>query len=123
MADRRADAPSGRADSARRRAPWAGIRADRSMRQQSDSPMTLDPVLSALMSGGVEVSDISTPRPNELHCILPADQLNALYHAACGVLGADLILMAADDRRSVAGAFFVHYLYAHRTANWFLQAS
>jgi Ni,Fe-hydrogenase III large subunit/Ni,Fe-hydrogenase III component G len=85
--------------------------------------MTLDPVLSALMSGGVEASDISTPRPNELHCVLPADQLSALYQAACGALGADLVLMAADDRRSVAGAFFVHYLYAHRTANWFLQAS
>jgi Ni,Fe-hydrogenase III large subunit len=38
-------------------------------------------------------------------------------------LGADLILMAADDRRSLSGAFFVHYLFAHRTGNWFLHAS
>ena len=38
-------------------------------------------------------------------------------------LGAELILMTADDRRAVEGAFFVHYLFAHRAANWFLHVS
>ena len=42
---------------------------------------------------------------------------------ACRDRGAELILMAADDRRREAGAFFVHYLFAHRTENWFLHAS
>src|SRR5206468_259921 len=82
-----------------------------------------DHVLTVLEREGVEITATSTPRPNELHCAVQADQLDALHQAACRVLGADLILMAADDRRSVAGAFFVHYLFAHRTANWFLHAS
>jgi Ni,Fe-hydrogenase III large subunit/Ni,Fe-hydrogenase III component G len=85
--------------------------------------MTHDSVLRALATGGVDATDVSTPRPNELHCGVPPNQLKALYHAACRDLGADLILMAADDRRSVADAFFVHYLFAHRAANWFLHAS
>jgi Ni,Fe-hydrogenase III large subunit/Ni,Fe-hydrogenase III component G len=84
--------------------------------------MTPD-LLRALATGGVDATDVSTPRPNELHCEVPSNQLRGLYRAACRVLGADLILMAADDRRSVAGAFFVHYLFAHRTENWFLHAS
>ncbi|MBI4485144.1 MAG: NADH-quinone oxidoreductase subunit C, partial [Acidobacteria bacterium] len=41
----------------------------------------------------------------------------------CGNLGAELILLAAEDRRKEAGAFFVHYLFAHRRQNWFLHAS
>jgi Ni,Fe-hydrogenase III large subunit/Ni,Fe-hydrogenase III component G len=93
------------------------------MRHQPDAAMTFDHVLTALATEGVEISATSTPRPNELHCAVRSDQLNALHQAVCRVLGADLILMAADDRRSVADAFFVHYLFAHRSANWFLHAS
>lgn len=37
--------------------------------------------------------------------------------------GGELILMLADDRRSIAGAFFVHYLFAARATNAFLHAS
>jgi len=84
---------------------------------------TLDFVLHALATGGVDPSDVSKPRPNELHCRVPSNQLKGLYQVASRVLGADLILMAADDRRAVSDAFFVHYLFAHRGANWFLQAS
>jgi Ni,Fe-hydrogenase III large subunit/Ni,Fe-hydrogenase III component G len=85
--------------------------------------MTLHPVLSALASGGVDARDISTPRPNEAHCGCPPGQILNLYQILCLDLGADLILMTADDRGSPAGTCFVHYLFAHRTANWFLQMS
>jgi Ni,Fe-hydrogenase III large subunit/Ni,Fe-hydrogenase III component G len=42
---------------------------------------------------------------------------------ACRDLGADLILMAADDRRRVSSGFFVHYLFAHQGENWFVHVS
>jgi Ni,Fe-hydrogenase III large subunit/Ni,Fe-hydrogenase III component G len=84
---------------------------------------TLDAVLSAVTDGPVQVRDVTAPRPNEVHCrVLPSD-VKDLGDIACRTLGAELIFMAADDRRREAGAFFVHYLFAHRTANWFLHAS
>ena len=84
---------------------------------------TLDAVLRAVTDGPVQVRDITAPRPNEVHCRVAAPDVKDLGDLACRTLGAELILMAADDRRREAGAFFVHYLFAHRTANWFLHAS
>src|ERR1700694_4457320 len=84
---------------------------------------TLDAVLRAVTDGPVQVRDVTTPRPNEVHCRVPASDVKDLGEIACRNLGAELIFMAADDRRREAGAFFVHYLFAHRTANWFLHAS
>ena len=65
----------------------------------------------------------TAPRPNELHCRVSAPEVIDLGDIASRNLGAELIFMAADDRRREAGAFFVHYLFAHRIANWFLHAS
>lgn len=83
----------------------------------------LDPVLHALTNRAVGVTDVTTPRANEAHCLVSSRDITGLAGAALRELGADLILMAADDRRSVSGAFFVHYVFAHRAENWFLHAS
>ncbi len=84
---------------------------------------TVDTVLRVVTDGPVQVRDITAPRPNEVHCRVSARDVKDLGDIACRSLGAELIFMAADDRRREAGAFFVHYLFAHRTANWFLHAS
>ncbi|HEX9770711.1 MAG TPA: NADH-quinone oxidoreductase subunit C [Kiloniellales bacterium] len=84
---------------------------------------TLDAVLRVVADGPVQVRDVTAPRPNEVHCRVAAPDVKDLGDIACRTLGAELIFMAADDRRREAGAFFVHYLFAHRTANWFLHAS
>jgi Ni,Fe-hydrogenase III large subunit/Ni,Fe-hydrogenase III component G len=84
---------------------------------------TLDAVLRAVTDGPVQVTEITALRPNEVHCRVPASDVKAFGDLAGRTLGAELIVMAADDRRREAGAFFVHYLFAHRTANWFLHAS
>jgi Ni,Fe-hydrogenase III large subunit/Ni,Fe-hydrogenase III component G len=47
----------------------------------------------------------------------------ALSDFVCGRLGGDLLLMAADDRRAQAGAFYVHYLYGHTRGRWLVHAS
>jgi len=84
---------------------------------------TRDAVLRAVTDGPVQVSNITAPRPNEVQCRVRASDVKDLGDMACRTLGAELIVMAADDRRREAGAFFVHYLFAHRTANWLLHAS
>jgi Ni,Fe-hydrogenase III large subunit/Ni,Fe-hydrogenase III component G len=84
---------------------------------------TLDPILQAITESTLQVRDVSTPRPNEVHCRVSASDVKDLGDLVCRSLGAELIVMAADDRRPDTHAFFVHYLFAHRTANWFLHAS
>jgi Ni,Fe-hydrogenase III large subunit/Ni,Fe-hydrogenase III component G len=84
---------------------------------------TFDPVRRALTAAAVEPAGVTTPRPNELHCQVSPDEVGPLAAVLLRELGAELILMSADDRRHVSDAFFVHYLFAHRGANWFLHVS
>jgi len=83
----------------------------------------LDHILRALTNGAVDLSEITTPRANEVHCHVSSRDVIDLADVAFRGLGADLIMMAADDRRRASGGFFVHYLFAHRAENWFLHAS
>ncbi len=76
-----------------------------------------------MATAAVSVTDVVTPRANEVHCVIPSSRVPDLAAVGLGELGAELVLMAADDRRGVAGAFFVHYLFAHRGEDWFLHAS
>jgi Ni,Fe-hydrogenase III large subunit/Ni,Fe-hydrogenase III component G len=81
------------------------------------------PIESVFAQRGVEVSDVRVPRENEVHCqVSPRDVIDAAT-ICLRELGAELILMAADDRRSASGAFFTHYLFAHRAENQFLHIS
>ncbi|MBI3490770.1 MAG: NADH-quinone oxidoreductase subunit C [Acidobacteria bacterium] len=84
---------------------------------------TIDAVRRAVAGRPLLVTSVTTPRANELHCRVSPPNVKDVGDLACRVLGADLILMAADDRRRESGAFFVHYLFAHRADNWFLHAS
>ena len=65
---------------------------------------TLDAVLRAVIDGPVQVKDITPPRPNEVHCRVSASDVKDLGDLACRTLGAELIFMAADDRRRECGA-------------------
>lgn len=82
-----------------------------------------DPVLRALTSKVGDITGVTAPRANEMHCLVSSRDIPKFAGVAIGELGADLILMAADDRRRVSDAFFVHYLFAHRAENWFVHAS
>jgi Ni,Fe-hydrogenase III large subunit/Ni,Fe-hydrogenase III component G len=80
---------------------------------------SIDQLRHALGDAGA--SRATTPRPAEVHCEVPADGIGPLAELAVARLGAELILVAAEDRRPGSG-FFVHYLFGHRD-NWFLHAS
>jgi Ni,Fe-hydrogenase III large subunit/Ni,Fe-hydrogenase III component G len=84
---------------------------------------SLEPVLRALTGGPVAVTNVTTPRAREVHCHVPPGDLTEAADTACRQLGAELILMAADDRRATSGSFYVHYLFVHRTEHWFLHVS
>jgi Ni,Fe-hydrogenase III large subunit/Ni,Fe-hydrogenase III component G len=58
-----------------------------------------------------------------VHCHVPLRDVATLAEIALRELGAELILMAAEDRRSISGAFFVHYLFAHPADNRFWHVS
>jgi Ni,Fe-hydrogenase III large subunit/Ni,Fe-hydrogenase III component G len=83
----------------------------------------VESVVRAVAVSSAEVSDLVAVRSNEVHCTVAARRVKDLGDVACRDLGAELVLMLADDRRREAGAFFVHYVFAHRTENWFLHAS
>ena len=85
--------------------------------------MSLDRLLRALSASPVEMRELTTRRAAEVHCRVSASDVRDAGDLACRDLGASLILMAADDRRNEAGAFFVHYLFAHPAERWFLHAS
>ncbi|HXE79283.1 MAG TPA: NADH-quinone oxidoreductase subunit C [Vicinamibacterales bacterium] len=82
----------------------------------------LDPVAHTLrrIPG---VTSFTSPRTNELHCRTTADALQDLASTALQTLGAELILVAGEDRRNAGDGFHVHYLFAHRGENWLLHAS
>lgn len=82
-----------------------------------------DRVLRTISASGLEPTALTWPRANEVHCQVDAGRVLDLARVATTGLGLDLILMAADDGRQRSGAFFVHYLFAHRRENWFLHAS
>src|SRR5439155_5554589 len=84
---------------------------------------TVEPLLRAISDGALEVAEITSPRANEVHCRVSPGDVKEVVDLACRQLGAELILIVADDRRQQAGAFVVQYLFAHRGANWFLHAA
>ncbi|PYR01740.1 MAG: formate hydrogenase, partial [Acidobacteria bacterium] len=81
-------------------------------------------MLSALNAAPIEVSEVSTPRANEVHCRVAAAAVKGLADFAWKQLESELILMLADDRRQTpAPAFAVHYLFANRRTDQLLHAS
>lgn len=77
--------------------------------------------LGRLMPGGV--SDAHPVRGRELHLTVDRQALARLTAVLCGDLECALLLMAAEDRRSVTGDFHVHALFGHHQHDWFVHAT
>jgi Ni,Fe-hydrogenase III large subunit/Ni,Fe-hydrogenase III component G len=69
------------------------------------------------------VTDVRLVRGNELHCSIQAPAVPALAALLRTEFGAELIFMAATDRREDGGAFEVHYLFGPERKDWFLHAT
>ena len=71
---------------------------------------------------GERLSELTLVRGRELH----ARAATADMPAVAGLLqrlGADLILMAGDDRRDDAGCFQVHYVFDHKPDDWYAHVT
>jgi Ni,Fe-hydrogenase III large subunit/Ni,Fe-hydrogenase III component G len=73
--------------------------------------------------GPLRVTDVRVVRDNELHCAVRPAAVPALAGLLRTAFGAELVFMAAADRRADHAAFEVHYLFAPERENWFLHAS
>jgi Ni,Fe-hydrogenase III large subunit/Ni,Fe-hydrogenase III component G len=69
------------------------------------------------------VADVRLLRDNELHCSVRPAAVPALAGLLRMGFGAELVFMAAADRRADRGVFDVHYLFAPERENWFLHAT
>ena len=69
------------------------------------------------------VTDVRLVRGNELHCSVRPPAVPALAALLRADFGAELIFMAAADRRADRGGFEVYYLFAPERANWFVHAT
>ncbi len=69
------------------------------------------------------VTDVRVVRHNEVHCVVPQAAVPALAGLLRAGFGAELVFMAAADRRADRGAFEVHYLFTPERENWFLHAT
>jgi len=69
------------------------------------------------------VTDVRVVRDNELHCSVRAPAVPALAELLRAGFGAELVFMAAADRRADRGIFEVHYLFGPERADWFLHAT
>jgi len=84
---------------------------------------TFESVVAALTHAGVSASDVSVRRQNELHCVVGAADVLRFGELVRSRFGAELVLMAAEDRRARSGAFYVHHLFARPRALWFVHVS
>jgi Ni,Fe-hydrogenase III large subunit/Ni,Fe-hydrogenase III component G len=73
--------------------------------------------------GAHRADDVRVVRGNELHCAVRPSALPALAGLLRRDFGAELIFMAAADRRADRGIFEVHYLFAPARENWFVHAT
>jgi Ni,Fe-hydrogenase III large subunit/Ni,Fe-hydrogenase III component G len=83
----------------------------------------MDDVLTALREGGITSADAVVRRTRELHCTCSPEQILRAAEIATTRLGAQLVMIAGEDRRPQAGAFYVHYLFGHAASNWWLHVS
>jgi Ni,Fe-hydrogenase III large subunit/Ni,Fe-hydrogenase III component G len=58
-----------------------------------------------------------------MHCRVDRKAIRDLFGLMSETFGAQLILMAGNDRREEQGFFEIHYLFAHPKENWFLNAA
>jgi Ni,Fe-hydrogenase III large subunit/Ni,Fe-hydrogenase III component G len=70
----------------------------------------------------VRPADVRVVRTNEVHCSMAPAAVPALARLL-RTFGAELVFMAAADRRAEGAAFEVHYLFTPGREDWFLHAS
>jgi Ni,Fe-hydrogenase III large subunit/Ni,Fe-hydrogenase III component G len=79
---------------------------------------------SALGERGADgVGAVRTVRGRELHVTAPPAAVPALATLLRTGFGAELIFMAAADRRGDQGVFEVHYLFAPEREDWFVHVT
>ena len=71
----------------------------------------------------VRPTDVRVVRQNELHCSIRPAAVPALARLLRTAFGAELVFMAAADRRAETAAFAVSYLFTPGRENWFVHAS
>jgi Ni,Fe-hydrogenase III large subunit/Ni,Fe-hydrogenase III component G len=69
------------------------------------------------------LADGRTVRGREWHGTAGPDDLPSVAAALLTRRGAELMLVAADDRRAGTGMFHVHYLFAHHREGWFVHVT
>ena len=76
--------------------------------------------LAAALAEPMSVTDVRVVRDRELHCSVRPAAVPALAGLLRARFGAELVFMAAADRRADGAAFEVHYLFTPTRENWFL---
>jgi Ni,Fe-hydrogenase III large subunit/Ni,Fe-hydrogenase III component G len=64
---------------------------------------------------------LAVVRGRELHARVAGQDMPAVAGVLQSGFGADLVLMAGDDRRDDAGGFHVHYLFDHKRDDWYIH--
>jgi Ni,Fe-hydrogenase III large subunit/Ni,Fe-hydrogenase III component G len=87
--------------------------------------MTRLPMLMGALAQNLadRVSDVHVVRDKELHCSVRADAVQALAELLRTGFAAELLFMAAVDRRADRAAFEVHHLFAPEREPWFVHAT
>ena len=86
--------------------------------------MSLVEVSSALADAlAHDVTGVRIVRSTELHCSVRPAAVPALARLLRGGFAAELLFMAAADRRADRAGFEIHYLFAAERENWFLHAT
>ena len=69
------------------------------------------------------VADVRVVRDTEIHCTVDLAAVTALAGSLRADFGAELLFMAAVDRRTDRGAFHVHYLFGPEREPWLFHAT
>jgi Ni,Fe-hydrogenase III large subunit/Ni,Fe-hydrogenase III component G len=69
------------------------------------------------------VADARPVRDNEVHCAVRPAALPALAGLLRKAYRAEIVFVAATDRRADRGTFDLHYLFAPARENWFVHAT
>jgi Ni,Fe-hydrogenase III large subunit/Ni,Fe-hydrogenase III component G len=72
---------------------------------------------------GDRLGGLAVVRDREVHATAAGRDMPAVAGVLLSELGADLLLMAADDRRADAGCYQVHYLFDHKRDDWFVHVT
>jgi Ni,Fe-hydrogenase III large subunit/Ni,Fe-hydrogenase III component G len=66
---------------------------------------------------------LTVVRGRELHARAASSDMPAVAGALQSGFGAELVLMAGDDRREDTGGYHVHYLFDHKQDDWYIHVT